>query len=106
MSRPAKIVHWQRQYDQQHRPERSGFVCLGGVKQIETLVFGSKTFMGVPKRKPSRSRQRMRRAYNSVLKLPQLSTCPQCAAPYLPHRVCPACGYYKGRQVITIEALG
>ncbi|MGO9002763.1 MAG: 50S ribosomal protein L32, partial [Limisphaerales bacterium] len=28
--------------------------------------------MGVPKRKPSHSRQRMRRAYNSVLKLPQL----------------------------------
>src|SRR5439155_453923 len=43
--------------------------------------------MGVPKRKPSKSRQRMRRAYNSVLALPQLSTCPQCAAPYVPHRV-------------------
>src|SRR5437588_34988 len=28
--------------------------------------------MGVPKRKPSKSRQRMRRAYNSVLKLPQV----------------------------------
>ena len=42
--------------------------------------------MGVPKRKPSRSRQRMRRAYNSVLNLPQLGVCPQCAAPYVPHR--------------------
>ena len=60
--------------------------------------------MGVPKRKPSHSRQRMRRAYNSALKLPQLSTCPQCAAPYVPHRVCPACGYYKGRQVLTVTA--
>ena len=48
----------------------------------------------------------MRRAYNSVLKLPQLSLCPQCAAPFRPHRVCPSCGYYKGRQVITVEALG
>jgi large subunit ribosomal protein L32 len=47
---------------------------------------------------------RQRRAYNSVLSLPQLSTCPQCAAPYIPHRVCPACGFYKGRQVITITA--
>jgi large subunit ribosomal protein L32 len=46
----------------------------------------------------------MRRAYNSVLRLPQLSACPQCAAPYVPHRVCPACGYYKGRQVITVKA--
>ena len=61
--------------------------------------------MGVPKRKPSRSRQRMRRAYNSVMTLPQLSTCPQCAAPYVPHRVCPACGFYKGRQVINVEAI-
>ncbi len=60
--------------------------------------------MGVPKRKPSHSRQRMRRAYNSVLKLPQLGTCPQCGAPARPHRVCPACGYYKGRQILTVTA--
>jgi large subunit ribosomal protein L32 len=46
----------------------------------------------------------MRRAYNSTMKVPQLSTCPQCAAPYVPHRVCPACGFYKGRQVITVKA--
>ena len=46
----------------------------------------------------------MRRAYNSVLKLPQLNKCPQCYAPALPHRVCPACGFYKGRQVLTITA--
>ena len=59
--------------------------------------------MGLPKRKPSRSRQRMRRAYNSVLTLPQLSTCPQCNEPYVPHRVCPACGFYKGRQVINVK---
>ncbi len=60
--------------------------------------------MGVPKRKPSHSRQRMRRAYNSVLALPQLNNCPQCDAPYVPHRVCPSCGHYKGRQVLTIKA--
>jgi len=46
----------------------------------------------------------MRRAYNSVMKAPQLGVCPQCAAPYVPHRVCPACGFYKGRQVITVKA--
>ncbi|HOK78627.1 MAG TPA: 50S ribosomal protein L32, partial [Verrucomicrobiota bacterium] len=32
--------------------------------------------------------------------------CPQCAEPYIPHRVCPACGYYKGRQVITVTTPG
>ena len=62
--------------------------------------------MPAPKRKVSRSRQRMRRAYNSVLRLPQVGKCPQCESPYVPHRVCPACGFYKGRQVITVEALG
>ena len=60
--------------------------------------------MGVPKRKPSRSRQRMRRAYNSVLTLPQLSKCPQCGESCLPHRTCPACGFYKGRQALTVTA--
>jgi len=60
--------------------------------------------MPVPKRKPSKSKQRMRRASNSVLKLPQLNTCPQCAAPYVSHRVCPSCGFYRGRQAVTIES--
>jgi large subunit ribosomal protein L32 len=46
----------------------------------------------------------MRRAYNSVMKVPQLSVCSQCGAPAVSHRVCPACGFYKGRQVMTVEA--
>ncbi|HQC42630.1 MAG TPA: 50S ribosomal protein L32 [Verrucomicrobiota bacterium] len=62
--------------------------------------------MAAPKRKPSHSRQRMRRAYNSAMKLPQLGVCPQCAAPYLSHRICPSCGYYKGRQVVSISPIG
>jgi len=48
----------------------------------------------------------MRRAYNSTMSVPQLSTCPQCAAPFVPHRVCPACGFYKERQVLTVTAGG
>ena len=46
----------------------------------------------------------MRRAYNSVLKLPQLSTCPTCGEPRVTHRVCPRCGSYDGRQVVTVHA--
>jgi large subunit ribosomal protein L32 len=46
----------------------------------------------------------MRRAYNSKLTLSKMSVCSQCAAPSLPHRVCPSCGFYKGRQVLTIKA--
>ncbi|MDD4518556.1 MAG: 50S ribosomal protein L32, partial [Limnochordia bacterium] len=37
-------------------------------------------------------------------KTPNLVECPQCHEPRLPHRACPNCGTYKGRQVITIKA--
>ncbi len=46
----------------------------------------------------------MRRAYNSVMHLPKLNSCPQCAAPYISHRVCPACGFYKERQIVSVKA--
>jgi large subunit ribosomal protein L32 len=60
--------------------------------------------MGVPKRKPSTSRQRMRRAYNSVLTVPKVQACPNCSEATRPHRVCPSCGFYNGRQIITVKA--
>ena len=31
---------------------------------------------------------------------PGLSICPQCHEPKLPHRVCPNCNYYDGRDVM------
>lgn len=30
--------------------------------------------------------------------------CPQCGGIKQPHRVCPACGYYRGRPVIMPAA--
>ncbi len=57
-----------------------------------------------PKRKNSKQRVGKRRSQNSKMSLPQLGVCPQCADPYVPHRVCPACGYYKGRQVVTVDS--
>ena len=30
--------------------------------------------------------------------------CNQCGEPILPHRVCPSCGYYQGREVVAPEA--
>jgi large subunit ribosomal protein L32 len=30
-----------------------------------------------------------------------LSDCPNCHEKKLPHRVCPHCGHYKGREVVT-----
>ena len=55
--------------------------------------------MAVPKKKMSRSRTRRRKATWKVEKA-QTTRCPQCDSPKLPHRVCPECGTYKGREVI------
>jgi large subunit ribosomal protein L32 len=40
---------------------------------------------------------------NSRLFAASLSICAQCKKPALPHRVCPHCGYYKGKPVVVIE---
>jgi large subunit ribosomal protein L32 len=37
-------------------------------------------------------------------KVVQTSGCPNCNGPKLPHRVCPSCGYYGDRQVLTIKS--
>jgi large subunit ribosomal protein L32 len=59
--------------------------------------------MGVPKRKTSKMRLRTRKAANRW-HAPKLSQCPQCGARTHGHTACPACGYYKGRQVLTVDA--
>jgi len=58
--------------------------------------------MAVPKRKTSRSRRDMRRAHDA-LRPPARSICPRCREPKLPHRVCPNCGTYRGREVIKTD---
>lgn len=59
--------------------------------------------MGVPKRKTSKMRLRTRKAANRW-HAAKLASCPQCGAKVLSHVACPSCGYYKGRQVLTVEA--
>ena len=55
--------------------------------------------MAVPKRRTSQSKRDMRRAQHDKVVPPNLATCPKCGEPVLPHRVCAACGYYKGRRL-------
>jgi large subunit ribosomal protein L32 len=55
--------------------------------------------MPVPKRRHSGTRRDMRRAHD-VAVVPAVSFCPNCNEPKAPHRVCPSCGYYKGKEVI------
>jgi large subunit ribosomal protein L32 len=57
--------------------------------------------MAVPKKKTSKSRKNMRRAHD-FLTAQSVSTCPQCKSPKLPHRACPSCGTYKGKEVIAL----
>jgi large subunit ribosomal protein L32 len=55
-----------------------------------------------PKRRHSKARRDRRRAHDA-LPAPGLSECPHCHESKAPHRVCPHCGYYKGRAVIEVE---
>ena len=56
-----------------------------------------------PKRKHSKARRDKRRGGNNRTYAINLSTCPHCKTPRLPHRVCPYCGYYNGKPVVTIK---
>lgn len=58
--------------------------------------------MALPKRRHSKTRGRKRRTHYK-LGAPTLSVCPQCRETKLPHRVCPHCGYYKGREILAVE---
>lgn len=58
--------------------------------------------MAVPKRKTSKARRDKRRTHYKITAA-QVTPCPRCREPRLPHRVCPNCGYYRDRQVIEQE---
>lgn len=58
--------------------------------------------MAHPKRRHCNARTRLRRSHDA-LETASLAVCTQCSAKILPHRVCPKCGYYKGKQVVTIK---
>lgn len=53
-----------------------------------------------PKRRHSKARRDKRRAHDALVS-PALSECPNCHEPKMPHRVCPHCGFYKGKQTIN-----
>ena len=58
--------------------------------------------MAVPKRRTSHSRQGKRRSHHHLTPV-QIQYCPRCEQPVLPHRVCPNCGFYQGREVVVEE---
>ena len=58
--------------------------------------------MAVPFRKISKTRGRMRRTHYK-LEAANTVLCKNCGASIKPHRVCPECGFYKGKNVIEKE---
>ena len=58
--------------------------------------------MAVPFRKVSKTRGRKRRTHY-VISANDTVKCPKCGADVRPHRVCPECGSYKGKEVIKKE---
>lgn len=59
--------------------------------------------MAVPKRRTSTAKTSSRKSANMVKSTPALSVCPKCHEAKLPHRVCPNCGYYDGKEVVPEE---
>jgi large subunit ribosomal protein L32 len=56
----------------------------------------------LPKQKISRTRRDKRRTHDSI-KAHNMVQCSNCGEMRLPHRACPDCGYYKGREVFEVE---
>ena len=58
--------------------------------------------MAVPFRKVSKTRKRMRRSHNALTAV-GTTKCPNCGEAIKPHRVCPKCGFYKGKEEVKVE---
>jgi len=61
--------------------------------------------MAVPKKRTSRARRDKRRATHAP-SITHTNSCPRCHSPRLPHRVCPTCGTYAGREIVSPEPVG
>lgn len=59
--------------------------------------------MAVQQRKKSKAKTRQRKSANHLESV-QATFCPNCEAPRLPHRVCRNCGFYNGKQVLSVTA--
>jgi len=56
---------------------------------------------GVPKKRHTKSSRNQRRMH-LFLEKPNLGTCSKCGKPVRTHMVCPACGFYKGKEVVNV----
>lgn len=57
--------------------------------------------MGTPKQRHTRGRTRRRRSHHALGAI-RLVKCSKCGASVLPHHMCPVCGTYAGKSILTI----
>ena len=62
--------------------------------------------MAVPKKRTSRSVRDMRRSHDALEFNAAVESCPQCSEPKLRHRICAACGTYRGRSILPARTDG
>jgi large subunit ribosomal protein L32 len=56
--------------------------------------------MAVPRNRTSKSKRGHRRSHHA--KVPaNVLTCTNCKESTLPHRICPSCGFYGGKAVLS-----
>lgn len=67
--------------------------------KLDIQLFGA-----LPARRISKTRKRMRRTHLKK-EAPTIVVCPNCKSPLAPHRACTKCGYYKGKDVLGLEAV-
>jgi len=59
--------------------------------------------MAHPKRKISKQRRDKRRTHYKA-SVPTLAVCSNCGSAVRYHRVCPECGFYRGKLAIEIKS--
>lgn len=59
--------------------------------------------MAEPKKRLTSTRSGKRRSH-LALKVQSLSICPKCKSKIIPHRVCKVCGFYKGTDILKLQA--
>ncbi|MBE6447840.1 MAG: 50S ribosomal protein L32 [Alphaproteobacteria bacterium] len=59
--------------------------------------------MATPKKKTTPSRRNMRRSHDALTANSYME-CPNCGELKKPHNVCPKCGQYDGREVVSKKA--
>jgi len=57
-----------------------------------------------PKRRHSRARKGKRRA-SIKLGIPNAVICPNCNNMMLPHVVCKTCGFYRGKEYVSLSKI-